>query len=268
MATSDALAPPTGDVGGRSTSEGPKILALSTNVTSLTENETITFTAIVTHPAGIDQVIGGTLSDPSGAVFGSFSTAAQEGAYSLTLSWAALDQVRSIEFEQSDTRQVIATFYDVVGHDVSRSLTFQLHCDGLAACDGRCVDLDSDSTNCGTCRTRCDDGNHASKDALLSPCLLGKCPTSKECFATIDKNVKCESLCAKKGMTVANMGCRLYSNHGTPLLMTWKSYPTLSACLGSWPEDGPDYEFSCLFVDPNRSCGDEGPTSYARCCCI
>ena len=51
-------------------------------------------TSCPSDPDGIDDLIGGTLNDAAtGRAYGSVATAASEGSYSLTLTWADLNSV-------------------------------------------------------------------------------------------------------------------------------------------------------------------------------
>lgn len=136
----------------------PQIISFSTNVTEITQGESVIFTAIVTDPDGIDDVIGGTLENSEGSVFGSFTTTAQEGAYSLTLSWAAVDQVSAIEFEYGATasRLFTARFFDQSAGENTAQVEIEFTCAGVAACDGQCIDTMASSNNCGACGTICE----------------------------------------------------------------------------------------------------------------
>jgi len=132
----------------------PVFLSFGTNVTALSEGESVTFSAVLTDPDGIDDLIGGSLIDGT-IQYGSFSTTGQEGAYSMTLAWSQVDQVRALEFDLEDSRMFEAVFFDVDGHRVSRTVSLRFHCDGDSACDGSCTDKQSDPNNCGTCRNEC-----------------------------------------------------------------------------------------------------------------
>src|SRR5690606_3063546 len=93
----------TPSAGTTSTGEdAPVILSLSSNVTQMTEGESVTFTAILTDPDGVSDIVGGSLLDAQGAVdFGPFVAAGQPGTYSITLSWAQIHQAISIHFENT-----------------------------------------------------------------------------------------------------------------------------------------------------------------------
>ena len=78
----------------------PVFLSLQTNVAKITAGESVIFTAVLTDPDGVDDIVGGTLSDESGVIgYGPFVAAGQEGTYSITLSWDAMHQADAIEFE-------------------------------------------------------------------------------------------------------------------------------------------------------------------------
>lgn len=99
----------------------PVIISLSTNITSMEPDDTLTFSAVVTDPDGIDDLIGGTLSNPGGGTYGSFATAAGEGAYALSLSWSQIDAVEPIPLEPYGVeRRFLAEFFDQAGHSTSR----------------------------------------------------------------------------------------------------------------------------------------------------
>src|SRR5262245_32614596 len=76
----------------------PRILSLSSNLQIMHPADTLIVTAVVTDPDGIDDVIGGQLRDASGATYGAFQTSAAEGAYGMSLTWAALNAVAPIDF--------------------------------------------------------------------------------------------------------------------------------------------------------------------------
>src|SRR5581483_2542706 len=91
-------APGTGGAGadGGAGAGAPIILSLAINVTALTPSGALIVTAVVTHPQGIAQVIGGALNDPSGASYGAFMVSTISGSYSVTLSWDAIEAVQDI----------------------------------------------------------------------------------------------------------------------------------------------------------------------------
>jgi len=130
----------------------PVFLSFGTNVTVMDETRSLVFTALLTDPDGIEDLIGGTLKDASsGASYGAFASSAQEGAYTLTLSWQDLDTV--VPIYTPTERRFRAEFFDQDGHDVSEVVTVQLACSqtGHTACAGDCVNLQTDLTHCGSC---------------------------------------------------------------------------------------------------------------------
>lgn len=155
---------------------GPEFITFNTNVRELSEGETILFTAVVTDPDGIDNLIGGTLMDPvSGGSYGAFATSAAEGAYELELSWGAMQRVRSIDFLEGEiTREYEAEFFDVEGHRASRRISITLHCDGDAACEGVCTDI-STVDDCGGCGIECADGGECEDAVCICPDGEGVC---------------------------------------------------------------------------------------------
>jgi hypothetical protein len=134
---------------------GPNIITFNTNSLDITQGESVVFSAVVTDPDGIDDVIGGTLLDvASGLSYGSFATAAAEGAYTLTVPWSEMHRLASINFTAAITRTFRAEFFDAGGNRATRDVTLTLTCDGIAACSGVCTDL-STTENCGSCGNVC-----------------------------------------------------------------------------------------------------------------
>lgn len=131
-------------------SGGPQILQLRSNTTTLRPNGTLVITAVVTDPNGIDDVIGGTLLDPTtGSSYAAFATTATEGSYQVSLTWSAINTVAPIEAP----RVFRAEFFDQAGNRGSGDLTISFACDSatLTPCAGRCVDLLTNHAHCGTC---------------------------------------------------------------------------------------------------------------------
>jgi len=134
---------------------GPDILMFSTNVTHITEDQTVTFSAIVTDPDGIDDLIGGNLGDPGGGTYGTFATTAQEGAYQMTLSWDDIGYVRPIQITGGlAQRSFEARFFDQAGNQATGAVAIDLVCpgqDGATCPDNVCVDLAVSQHHCGSC---------------------------------------------------------------------------------------------------------------------
>ncbi len=160
--------------------EPPRILTFNSNVRALTAGERVVFSAVVTDPNGIDDLIGGVLESPEGASYGAFAASGQEGAYALELSWADIDQVQAITFSEPIARAFVARFFDQGGLEVTDTLEITLTCPQGGACDGVCVDLDADGEDCGACEVACDpaatcDGGSCRCDDGLFQCGDGAC---------------------------------------------------------------------------------------------
>jgi hypothetical protein len=236
---SDAGADGSNDASGdaQPDASAPIILSFGTSSTSMTEGESVTFTAVVTDPNGIDDLIGGTLKSADGqATYGAFATGAQEGAYSLSLSWSQLHATTPINFDQELLLTFVASFFDQAGHQTTASATIRLHCAGDAACDGVCIDLKSDAQNCGACGRLCD-----------SPCDQGRCNGRAPCFP-VTASTTCAAHCATLGSA-----CGDCSNAAI-------AWATEAECDSSSPINYTTFE----------GCGTElwsGSDSWAMCCC-
>ncbi len=147
---------------------GPQYLSFGTNVSELSGisgEASVTFTAVLTDPDGVDDLIGGSLIDESGAPYGAFTTSGQEGAYEMTVSWSQINSIASIDFATGPglQREFTAEFFDAAGHKSQKTIGIQLSCEGSSACEGECglgscgaecVYLVSDE-NCGQCGNDC-----------------------------------------------------------------------------------------------------------------
>ena len=176
------------------TGGGPRILTFGANVTQITEAESVRFVAVVTHPGGLEKLVGGQLADASGAIkYGAF-VADHQGTYSLDLSWAQMNQAQALTFTSAGASRLFrATFFDVAGTTVFQDATIALTCDGMnrakpAACAGKCVDLSSDSGNCGACGTRC---------SASGSCAEAKCAGWTTCLTAIGQT--CDAACGAAG---------------------------------------------------------------------
>ncbi|MBZ5711931.1 hypothetical protein [Nannocystis pusilla] len=190
---------------------GPQILQFLTNVNTITEAESVTFTAVVTDPDGVADVIGGSLTSPDGSIsFGAFATSGEEGAYSLALSWSQIHQADSIEFESpSIVRTFRAEFFDQSGKSAWKTVDITLSCDdGVritpASCDAVCTDLDSDDLNCSHCAIECKVWKESSD---VGRCINSACsPTYYGCVNFMEF-VNCNETCAAEGEACVVGGC-------------------------------------------------------------
>ena len=181
-------------------SRAPVFLSFGTNTKELTAGQTLVFSAVLTDPDGIDDLIGGKLQDETGTIdYGAFVTSGQEGSYALKVSWDEINQTRKISFETAQTRSFRAVFFDVKGNSVATTVDIRFHCDkvqGLSgACDGACLSLTSDY-NCGTCGHRCpyayhcDHGQRCYASGYLKLNLDGKIDDTR--------GSSCTQFCANK----------------------------------------------------------------------
>ncbi len=232
--------------GGTCNSEGqcdtvaegaPRILEFSTNVNTMRPTDTLVFSAIVSDPDGIDDVIGGTLKAPGGGTYGTFRTEASEGAYALELSWGKINQVKGIEAAAGGSPRVFrAEFFDAAGHTTAAELTITMRCAGARqiACDGECLDGDDDPDNCGKCGKICSSPAHG--DAA---CSGGACA-----FDCDSDYHQCGTSCASDD-AVATCGSRCQAcpavAHGTPACLDEKCSATCEAgyhvCNGACVSD-------------------------------
>ncbi len=137
----------------------PTILNISSNTQLLSDIETLTVTAVVSDPDGIDDLIGGVLESPQGASYGAFQTSSSEGSYQMSLQWADLSTVSPLRFESSTELVLVARFFDVAGHQSSAELTISLECDDedSQACGESACSSMSDVETCGSCDFGCAD---------------------------------------------------------------------------------------------------------------
>lgn len=241
--TSDTSSASTESETTTSVDGSPYFISFSTNVGKITEGESVIFTAILSDPDGFDDIAGGTLFTENGAFsYGPFVSAGQEGTYSISVSWGAINQVAPIEFENSDLDRVFrAEFFDKDGNKAIEDTTITLHCDGGGACGGTCKDLQSDGENCGACDKFCEGG-----------CGGGAClPIYGECIASEDGFSTCAEYCQSVAAQCVDGGCE-----GN----TFKGY--------GGPTDCENDELSYDFVEPCDAPQTWGAArNVVRCCC-
>jgi hypothetical protein len=179
--------------GGSTSPDAPKILSLNTNLSMMTATDRLVVSAVVTDPDGIDDLIGGNLMMIGGSsAYGSFATAAGEGAYSISLSWNDIGTVEPINTAAgaSASRGFRASFFDVAGHTVYRDIYVSLGCTSTAqaACDGDCMTVDT-VEHCGSCDRQC-------PNPSVAHCLMVS-GGSRECFSITQflERKSCSELC-------------------------------------------------------------------------
>lgn len=132
----------------------PSILTLKSNVKNVHPAVNLKISAIVTHPSGIDQLIGGLLLDENGNAYGPLISPDREGSYGISLSWQEINQMTPVTAPVEGTsRKFIAEFYDQAGNVSQKAITLLLGAhDGVNSfCSGEKDDLNSSERNCGQC---------------------------------------------------------------------------------------------------------------------
>ncbi len=192
--------PPTSDTASTAPVAGaPVFLSLQMNVSKITAGETVIFTAVLTDPDGVDDIVGGTLSDVSGMIgYGPFVAAGQEGTYSIDVSWDAVNQAQPIQFEGVDLKKLFrAEFYDQMANKVHQDVELTLTCMEGSACSGVCTDIMMDADHCGACNKACEGG-----------CDVGKCaPKWGECLIKSSGFDTCGMYCASIGEACVENAC-------------------------------------------------------------
>ena len=222
----------------------PFFLSFSTNVGEITDGESVVFTATLSDPDGVEDIVGGTLFTKNGAFsYGPFVAAGQEGTYSISVSWSAIDQVETIEFEDGSIERVFhAEFFDMSGKSASKDTSITLSCEGGGACDGACKDFQSDGEHCGTCGFSCEEG---CDDAM---CV----PTFGECIKKSDGFASCAEYCQSEGEQCVENGC-----NG----VTYNGWNDITFCVRGGAVSAP-------FSEPCDHVNTWGvKQSAVRCCC-
>jgi hypothetical protein len=203
----------TGGAPPMSTPGGPVFLSFSANTQVLEYQETLVFSAVLTDPDGIDDLIGGTLLDPaSGATYGSFQTSAAEGSYQLSVAWAAIDTVISIDTPPIGANRAFrAEFFDQGGNKATQDVSVLLRCSNdtettyrYGCCAGVREDWNrADGTlgGCGGCpgpTTTCRPPPAWSRDSVDGTCSSFRCEWNTP-WST--NRVSCTQQCAAVGAT-------------------------------------------------------------------
>jgi hypothetical protein len=173
--------------------QGPNIIDVATNITTVRNVDSVIFTAIVTDPDGVDDVIGGDLVDSgTGSTYHAFSTSASEGSYEVSVSWNEMNIVSAIDFTNTGSRTFKARFFDVAGHVSEKSVTLTLTCDGSPACNGFCGN------------GRCGDGNCSSAQGFADANGNGLCGNSCHDLSLPNECGACGNSCASAGCGFVN----------------------------------------------------------------
>ena len=240
---------------GSSVEGGPVIQELFTVEASLSEDGILTFTAQVTDPDGLADIVGGVLvDDESGANYGAF-VQISEGSFSAAVSWAQVDDVRAIEFEGTGSRTYRAEFTDTTQKTGTRTVEIPFECGvaNAAVCgDGQCRPLGTPS-DCQSCNTPCP----------YHDCDGGVCPDGEwtSCFA-IDSSfvdISCDDICPEQGYDQCVLGCMHENFEGVVGSFNFIWYMTLAECEADGPPPiASDYCSDSLY---------SGGIAYGSCCC-
>jgi hypothetical protein len=232
------------DAGGTTTPGGPEFLSFGTNITTMTESDTVTFVAVLTDPQGLVNLVGGHLTDPTGQIqFGAF-TATNQGSYSLSLTWPQIYQATSFQFVGQGPAKFVAEFFDVQGRNTTKDATLTLACQASTwgTCGGTCYDFANDSAHCGGCGT-------CSSVSSNTSCASGACAVNVEDASDASS---CMATCAAANGTCAT-ACQSFDSFASVAEYT---------CTNQSPMD---FGLTCSDVPPatESSC----PITDHVCCC-
>jgi hypothetical protein len=147
--------------GGQSVPGGPVVITLISTPPSITEYDAATFTATVTDPDGLTDIVGGMLTSADGALtYGPFAQISG-GTYTIALVWSQIDQIEAIAFQADTVRTFRATFTDTTQKTGSKTVDLTLTCNGYPACGGHCATAqapDLCNPGCVSCNERLNQG--------------------------------------------------------------------------------------------------------------
>jgi hypothetical protein len=216
---------------------------------TLAPNTAVGFTATVSHPDGLAEIVGGTLENADvGTIYGAFQQTAG-GTFTVLLTWDQINAATPIDQGRDDVYTFEAVFRDNAGSIARRDIGLGMDCEGLDACDGTCVDWTADGTNCGGCGVTC---------GVQEACLAGSCNVVSWSPCFLPKDMTCAVACNELGMTCVEDGCGGY---------TYAYFYSVSDCVANdvgFQTESPCDEYFTgggSFIDPP----DDPPA--VRCCC-
>jgi hypothetical protein len=118
-----------GEAANPSAGEAPVVLSFKTDVTSLQEGGSVTFSAVLTHPLGVEALRGGTLIDPeTGDAYGAFRAGPQNGEFEILVPWSQINTGSGVNsaWSQHGPRSFVAHFVDESGGSAEASVTLTL----------------------------------------------------------------------------------------------------------------------------------------------
>jgi hypothetical protein len=237
--------------GGGSGTEGPLsaplILSFTTNVMSIGDGGFVSFSAELSDPDGLRDIVSATLSTPDLA--GTYGELVDNGSgvFTLGLSWDEIHVVSPLNFVKNEDRAFVLTVTDTMDQAVAETLDLGLSCGAFDACDGLCVDITSVDEHCGACGDACPvvDG--------IGGCTAGACePSLWGCLEPGDVT-SCEDYCVAQGETCVEDGC------GTA---TYILYDDMQMCTDGTAAVA---QGTTCATAVNFTIG--GGYPFARCCC-
>jgi hypothetical protein len=185
------------------TSGAPMILLLAADGPEITENGDLVFTAQVTDPDGLDDLVGGLLKTADGlGVYGPFAQIS-EGTFQIYVTWDAIHGVQPIEFTEATPRTFLAEFLDADSLTATSTVDVVLTCGDDGACDGVCTPLDDDEDNCGSCDFACEGVAACVDGRCVDECGNGTIQPGEQCDGANLQGFDCESL----GLSGGVLGC-------------------------------------------------------------
>ena len=145
---------------------GPEVQQLTADAESLTEDEVVTFTAIVDDPDGVEDVFSGRLLAGDTAVSYGFFMNIGGATWQVSMSWQQIDEVTPFTNGEMSFRAEFVDSTELVGFDT-------ISLPGCAAahdyCGVSCLDVTEDDDNCGACGNACSN----SEFCWMSECTAG-----------------------------------------------------------------------------------------------
>lgn len=209
----------TGTGTGTETGGGvPTIVSLSVNAGTIGPGDTLEVSAIVTDPDGIDDLIGGQLVVGDGLTLGTFQTAAQEGAYGISLTFTDLLAVSGLQTSSTTDLVLTAEFFDQSGSSSSESVGVGLSCTDYGVLCDACIN------ECHPVLAPCPGGfvcgYHSDPETLecepAGAALEGEaCIFSADCAQSICASQVCRRPCLADADCSDGLGCSLISGSNT-----------------------------------------------------
>ncbi len=154
-----------------------------------------TFSALVSDPDGLQDIVGGRLVDPvSGGTYGVFTASGAPGAYTYSLTWLGMQAVRGVTAAPVDglQRDFRAEFFDVAGHTGSATVPMLIACGltGYGVCSNQCRQLNT-ATDCSGCDEPIPTGGSCSMYTRRCPTGTTLCATENACADLMTSTAHC-----------------------------------------------------------------------------